>query len=297
MWDILLLLAVVGSAVAAAYGTARFLQGPPASPMVRVAALPAPVRPPPPPVCPVPRASREWIEESLQWLADQFGLEAARRDLALPMAEFYPDPYTVNWRVLRTLMRRICPVMGVDPWFVVLVLSDMTSAKPSELHPGRPTAGRYTPLWDFSLVQIDRGSAADPLVAAAVIAHELGHVRLIGEGRLTVARKDHERLADLVTIYLGMGLFTAGGGCTRNPHAPTTMHLGYLTCAEHGYALACLARLRKEHDPVWAEHLPPVARSSFRKSTDYLDHRHGRLDSTLPEQHSRRSEQLPRDGC
>ncbi len=54
------------------------------------------------------------------------------------------------------------------------------------------------------VIDLDRSEAADPTCLTAIVAHELGHVRLLGEGRITTAdRPDHERLTDLLTVSSG----------------------------------------------------------------------------------------------
>jgi hypothetical protein len=59
------------------------------------------------------------------------------------------------------------------------------------------------------VVAIDRANIGNPTALLAVIAHELGHVRLLGENRIPAGRPDSEPLTDLLTVYLGMGIFTA----------------------------------------------------------------------------------------
>ena len=49
----------------------------------------------------------------------------------------------------------------------------------------------------------------DPARAVAVIAHELAHVLLLGNGYLGGHEKDHEELTDLLTVFSGLGIFTA----------------------------------------------------------------------------------------
>jgi hypothetical protein len=127
----------------------------------------------------------------------------------------------------------------------------------------------------------------------AIIAHELCHVRLLGENRITAARKDHERLTDLLTIYLGFGIFTTNAalsfsedarGWSIQPRGDMSeriingarndgySRLGYLNEAEFGYALACYCRLRGEITPPWTTYLDPGPRTYLNQGLAYLAH-------------------------
>ena len=102
---------------------------------------------------------------------------------------------------------------------------------------------------------------------ASTLAHELAHVHLLGDRRLKPEEEDHEQLADLLTVFFGMGIIAANaafhfsqwqygqwGGWSAG-------RSGYLTEEEYGWALANYAWLRDECKPDWANHL------SDRKST------------------------------
>jgi hypothetical protein len=81
-----------------------------------------------------------------------------------------------------------------------------------------------------------------PLIAT--IAHELGHAIMIGRGLIdTDTTKDHQSLTDLLTAYLGLGIFTATSAAhfTQFQEAGRvgwSMHRsGYLRQQIYGYAL------------------------------------------------------------
>ena len=60
-----------------------------------------------------------------------------------------------------------------------------------------------------------------PRSLIAAIAHELGHVLLLGGGLISATRRDGEPLTGLVTVYLGMGIFTANA-VHEHWHTPRT---------------------------------------------------------------------------
>ncbi|WP_035850441.1 hypothetical protein [Kitasatospora azatica] len=165
-------------------------------------------------------------------------------------------------------------------------------------------ARSHAPAWvgtyhhedGHAVISLDLRAREDPARLTAIIAHELAHVRLRGEGRLPDWEREEEKLTDLLTVHLGMGVFTANAAHTfaRTAHGwsalpmgdlteqmlagsflGTTHHLGYLTDRQFGYALACWAHLRGEPTPAWARHLTPTLRAELLRSLAYL-HNSGR---------------------
>ncbi len=48
-----------------------------------------------------------------------------------------------------------------------------------------------------------------PFSIVATCAHELAHVVLLGQGRISPDAEDHEQLADLLPVFFGLGVFSA----------------------------------------------------------------------------------------
>jgi hypothetical protein len=122
------------------------------------------------------------------------------------------------------------------------------------------------------VIGIGRTLRATPGRLIATVAHELGHVRLLDEGRITADRADHEPLTDLLTVYLGLGIFTANArfDYRQDNQRQTTSNLGYLTEPMFGYALACHAWLRNESRPDWLRHVDTNPRSYAKRGLRYL---------------------------
>lgn len=118
-----------------------------------------------------------------------------------------------------------------------------------------------------------------PARLLAVIAHELGHVRLLSEGRVAPDRQDGEPLTDLATVYLGMGILTANAAFDFSQTAGyrtygwRAQRLGYMTEQMFGYALACYAAMRGELDPAWTRYLDTNPRVYLKHSLRYLRHK------------------------
>lgn len=108
------------------------------------------------------------------------------------------------------------------------------------------------------------------------MAHELAHVRLLGEGRVKPTVFDNELLTDLTTVHFGLGLFLANS--PRDWMSQYTTWPGselkkpeYMSQPMYGWALALLAWFRREKKPAWARHLSSAARRELTEGLRYLE--------------------------
>ena len=62
---------------------------------------------------------------------------------------------------------------------------------------GSTASGSKSPTWTA------------PFSIVATCAHELAHVVLLGQGRISLDAEDHEQLADLLPVFFGLGVFSA----------------------------------------------------------------------------------------
>jgi hypothetical protein len=237
--------------------------------------------------CPVGPDSQAWIESSMLWFVDQFGKDAALGEVALPRPEFYPSGYAGTPEQIAELIIKVGNLMSCAPFRASLDLFDGSDADPDK----ERAVGHYRVKDGRVVIGLDRTETADLAFLTAVIAHELGHVRLLYERRLRRAGKNHERLTDLLTVYLGFGIFTTNAALSytesdrgwsveplgylseRDLHSAANdgySRLGYLSESEFGYALACYCRLREETEPAWAKYLDPGPRSYLKQGLAYL---------------------------
>lgn len=240
---------------------------------------------PSPSQCPVPENSRRWLDEAFPLLIDTFGEENIRtRKVLLPIPADFPIRYDGSIQTAWDTMHIVAAQMETTPEDIQLELYDdgkssIDSGSPfgrntslatyknigasAGLYLGRQEDGKYH-IW------LAKRSLTDPEALVAVLAHEIAHIKLLGDGRL---EKNDEMLTDLTTVVFGLGIFNAnesfkeykgfdGWGYSRK---------GYLKQREWGYALALFAQLREEKDPVWVKHLTPNIRSDFSKSQKYLE--------------------------
>jgi hypothetical protein len=209
----------------------------------------------------------------------------------VPTSEYFPPPFSGSDADVRAVVRSVARYMGVQADVDVQLSEDLDQAENLlRLFPGGTrmprtsgAAGVYTPAAPDGphVIAIDRSNVSEPARLLAVIAHELGHVRLFGERRISADRQDHEPLTDLATIYLGMGVFTANAafnfgrifGYGIEPVSGWhSRRLGYMTEQMFGYALARYAVYRGERDPAWAKYLDTNPRAYMKQGVRYLRH-------------------------
>ncbi len=232
-----------------------------------------------PPSCPCDPAAKEWVEERLTWLAEEFDDHAFNgRRIVLPTPEFFPDPYDGSKAAARRLFNRVCEYMDVIPALVNLRFKSdggklhLVNEAGTELG---YAAGLYREGERKDEVEIDTSMLPDPMGLVGTMAHELGHVKLLGEGRIMSEEYDNELLTDLTTVHFGLGLFTANKPAHFIPTkkrwpGSTLFKPEYMTPPMYGWALAHLAWFRGEEKPAWAKHLHFHARADFNQGVRYL---------------------------
>ncbi|MEK6283897.1 MAG: hypothetical protein AABN95_26390 [Acidobacteriota bacterium] len=235
------------------------------------------------PKFPVEAEDKAWIEESMLWLIDEFGADTLRNtSIILPTSEFFPDQFSGDEDDLPALVNRVCEYMDVDPELVELeIFTDHGAAAsrdlPSNEYSHSGAAGHYRKRRGKFVVSLESSQVSQPARLIATIAHELGHVRLLGEGRVAASYDDHEPLTDLLTVFLGMGVFTGNSVFSFSQWTDAfsqgwqTERRGYMTEEMFGYALAALAWMRSETKPLWARYLEGNVSAYFKSGHKYLE--------------------------
>ncbi|KUL41201.1 hypothetical protein [Actinoplanes awajinensis] len=227
--------------------------------------------------CPVRQVEQDWIETSLDWLVAEFGTGRLRGTVVLPTDDFFPGDYRGGRDDIRAVLGRLCGHMGVDPARVELehyagdTEPELAAHVPMSWS-SQGAAGHHRVRDGRSIIGIQDEQAAAPTALVATIAHELGHVLLLADGRVRPDRRDHEPLTDLLTVFFGLGIFGANAAFefSRGENSYRTSRLGYLTEPMFGYALARYAWLRGETEPAWARYLDTNPRTFMKRGLRYL---------------------------
>lgn len=233
------------------------------------------------PKLPVTEEERLWVDEAFRRLSRMLGSSRLHNaTVILPTDEYFPDPWDGSEAALTKLCRRVCGYMGVNPSKVDLeIIPDSSEIiemlpaysfrggkdQPAGLHFGS-TSEEERPL-----IAVKRSMLKDPLSTVAVLAHELGHVILLGGNHLSRDEDDMEPMTDLVTVYLGLGIFTANASRRFEQYQDdrkqgwSMSRLGYLPEVVFAYALARFAKERGEDQPAWTQHLSTNLKTWFRQ--------------------------------
>jgi hypothetical protein len=226
--------------------------------------------------CPVSERDRAWAEQRTRWLAGEVGLERIRSlPVILPTPEFFPDPYDGSPEAGVRMVRRVGQFMGVGTQGLdVQFYADDRPPIFGGMQHG--AAGLFEQAGQMVRVSLASSNLDDPLTLVATAAHELSHVLLHGQGRLSGEEPDHEQVTDLLTVVLGFGVFTANSRIRShnwhdgNREGWSIQRVGYLTQPQVGYALALFAHVRNEEAPPWAGELCADVRSPFKQGLRYL---------------------------
>jgi hypothetical protein len=229
------------------------------------------------PKCPVRQEEQVWIEQSLDWLTGQFGAEALRSPVLVPEASFFPAGYSGSEDDVRAVFTSVCRKLEVPPGRVVLEIEpeddDRLFDAVAMNHQSVDAAGHWQQRDGSTVITVQLKQAQEPVALVAVIAHELGHERLLGEGRLDPSRRDGEPLTDLFTVFFGFGVYSANAAFEfrRSERGYRTSRLGYLTEPMYGYALARYAWLRGESAPAWAARLDTNPRVYLKEGLSFIE--------------------------
>ncbi|HYF33130.1 MAG TPA: hypothetical protein VD993_18525 [Chitinophagaceae bacterium] len=118
-------------------------------------------------------------------------------------------------------------------------------------------------------IDVERGQLTVPEHLVSTLAHEIAHIKILGEERLS---DNDELLTDLVTVFFGLGIFNANAAFRFFSAADKWGYSkqGYLTQQEWGYALAIYAYIRGEKGPEWSKYLTPGVKSDYKKSEAFI---------------------------
>ncbi len=242
---------------------------------------------------PISEEECRWVNNGFRRLEKSLGrrrmLEAK---VVEPTAEDFPDRYDKSPEAVEHLFTRVCAYMQVDRRSIELRIFPDETDELREMLPhwssdgGPRAAGLYLHAHrsdesgdesDARMhVALRSSLLGDPMMLVATAAHELGHVILLG-GNLMSSTTDHEPMTDLLTVFLGLGIFTANSAARfkqfqNDQKIGWSMNrLGYLPEPVFGYALAKFATERGESKSDWSRHLSPNVKSDFKNSRRWLE--------------------------
>lgn len=240
------------------------------------------------PKLPIEPKMRDWVDGSMRRFVDMFGVESLTTATVATLTDAcFPDAWDGSPASVEYLFARVCGYMGVSRDRVKLtVFEDEDRERVKALQAAQPllhienpgAAGLYGHSGenDLPTIAVDGHILRDINRVIATMAHELGHALLLGGGLVERDAPDMEPLTDLITVYRGLGIFTANCANVFSQHSDGTYHgwsvqrLGYLSEPTYGYALAVFASMRRERNPRWLRYLKLNVRTYFKQSAAVL---------------------------
>lgn len=232
---------------------------------------------------PVSDAARQWLEGALERLIALFGEERLRvAPIVSPTREFFPAEWRSPEEGVEVLLQRVCVLFSIERERVELVIEyDEEAPRPMVGMPVSSTgySGLYAQDAETGRerVVVRLGEHSDPVSVVVVVAHELCHVLLLGDGKIGRDVEDGEPLTDLLCVFLGLGVLCANSVFQYSHYSDARgqgwrmRRQGYLSEAELAYALALWARRRGDLKPTWPRHLSGNARAYFDRSLRFLE--------------------------
>ena len=204
----------------------------------------------------------------MDWLVAEFGRDVLLRPIALP-SDLIPDGYDGSVAAATELCGRIDAWMDLRPGQCGLSFELDGVRRPVNGLVVKEQSGRWIRTNGQNQILLVPALAADPVALIATYAHEAGHELLLGSGRISLVRRpDHESLTDLLTVFYGLGIFTANAAYERRPRpngrGKQPLARGYLRESALSEALAHYAKLRGERRPDWDRYLDPPVRRGLR---------------------------------
>lgn len=234
--------------------------------------------------CPVSEQNRLWLEDAFGLLLDFFGQDLTRqRKVLIPHYDDFPIAYNGTEESTYETMKIIAtqmevPFESIELTFYdegihslstgspfgsgIFLKSDDADKSSAGLYWGQTAYGRYE-VW------LNRNKLAEPENLVATLAHEIAHIKLLGEERMD---ENDEHLTDLTTVIFGLGIFNANAAFQTFTKVDSYgwQSQGYLSQPQWGYALALFAHLRGEESPAWIKHLTPNVKADFLQGQRFI---------------------------
>ena len=236
--------------------------------------------------CPVNSETREWLENCFLWFIDTFGREKIETvNILTPTPEDFPITYDGELKSVLSTLAIVAKQMEVSPNDIVVDIYEETRTEfdaggvfgnrlfLQNIETQNYSGGLYFGLQEDNKyhIALEKNQVNDPVSIVASLAHEIAHIKLLGEKRI---EENNEDLTDLIVIIFGLGIFNANTAfqTKKDFDAWGWSKSGYLSQMEWGYALALFAYIRGEENPDWANFLSTNIKADFEKSIEFIHH-------------------------
>ncbi len=234
-------------------------------------------------VCPVSEENRIWIEDSFLWLIKEFGINVIiDKQTLLPTPDFFPINFNNKQTLIEEVTKIVCNQMDID--FDKIHLCEYSdSIISTQSITGFPiytekhtddflTTGLFFDTDtknDKFIVAVEKTCLSDTENLIATIAHELAHVKLLGEKKLDI---NDEYLTDIFTAFYGLGIANANASFKFYNHGDRFYNKqGYLTQQEWGYVLGIYSYIKNEQSMNYLNYLSSSVRKDFTDALKFIE--------------------------
>ncbi|MDQ3395292.1 MAG: hypothetical protein M3512_14435 [Bacteroidota bacterium] len=233
------------------------------------------------PTLPVTENDKEWIEDNLLWLSEEFGKEHFQNLFTItPTKDIFDYNFQQKEEDAVYLLNSIKELMQIEGWDIELMFY---SEQTQEFSEGLGTtlsknlkgnfkgsSGKYSEKEEgIKQIWIEIGQLKNTINLISTISHELSHYILLGENRIEV---NDEPLTDLTAITYGFGIFLSNSKFNFNAsNSGWRMNSqGYLPEQMIAYAMAWLTRYRDDSVDM-EKYLNKSTYKYYKQSLDYID--------------------------
>lgn len=227
------------------------------------------------PGLPLNEERRLSIDDAFLYLQELFGKEIMREKKVITPDDMMVPLSITTFHEIIPVVKNVAQRMDIDPESLAIRFHEgQGPVDPNSMdgrNGGKSAAGLYHGKNEQGKYEV---SLADnihqqPERLIAVIAHELAHIKLLGEGRMA---ENSEELTDMVPLVYGFGLFNSNAvfKFSRDNESWSTYQLGYLTQVDWAYLFALYLHVREESEPDWMKHLNKTIAKDCRLALAFI---------------------------
>jgi hypothetical protein len=234
---------------------------------------------------PISEEDEDWIVASYHWFEQAFGFSLNESEIYLPTKQFIDFEFTGTEEDAVNTIGLVAEKMNIDAssieyyFFEEFQPIDFTDEGVyANYEEGTKLVdGEYSKVVDgLYQIGIEKSLLKRPEKLIAIIAHELAHIKLLGEEKL---EHNDEPLTDLSASLFGFVIFLANNSISKMDTWSGNSHTGwringaggYLHYKVYGFLIAFWMSERKEKNPDWFKFLDNEILSVVKKSLNYLE--------------------------
>ncbi|HWA90461.1 MAG TPA: hypothetical protein VG889_10525 [Rhizomicrobium sp.] len=225
-----------------------------------------------------------WQVETWGWFLKEYGgrERLKRAPLVAPTREFFPPTEAQGEARAAHIFDCVKTLAGMRKWECKLLaqphraelkVGELQTLKPIDMAP----AGTFSHDGNAATITYQPADVAEPMKLIAIFIHELAHYLLAARrSDFPGGEEVHEYTTDLLTVYLGFGLFQANSAFNFSQHQSVMSHgwqyarQGYLGERAVVFALAAFLELREQGNEDLRALLKPHLFADLAKARKHI---------------------------